>query len=86
MTQTIIIHVIRTNRIPFLQSRPGKGLMLTTTAVMALGIWLPNSPLAPALQLTTLPWLYWPILVVTLLAYLTLTQVVKMWLLRKQWI
>ena len=86
MTQTIIIHVIRTNKIPFLQSRPSKGLMLTTTAVMVLGIWLPNSPLAPALQLTTLPWLYWPILVVTLLAYLTLTQVVKMWLLRKQWI
>ncbi len=86
VTQTFIIHVIRTNRIPFLQSWPGKGLMLTSVAVVALGIWLPTSPLAPALQLTALPWLYWPILAVTLLAYLTLTQVVKMWLLRKQWI
>jgi Mg2+-importing ATPase len=80
MTQTIIIHVIRTNRIPFLQSRASRGLTLTTAAVMALGVWLPYSPLAGALGLVALPGLYWPILLATLGAYIGLTQLLKVWL------
>jgi Mg2+-importing ATPase len=86
MTQTLIIHVIRTNRIPFLQSRASLALTATTVAIMAFGIWLPHSPLAPALGFTHLPGLYWPILLLTLLSYVALTQVIKMWLLRKRWI
>src|ERR1700727_2383740 len=50
MTQTLIIHVIRTNKIPFLQSRASLALTATTVAIMALGIWLPYSALAPALN------------------------------------
>jgi Mg2+-importing ATPase len=53
---------------------------------MAIGMWLPSSPLAPALGLTHLPGLYWPILMVTLLCYVILTQMVKVWLPRKKWI
>ncbi len=53
---------------------------------MALGIWLPYSPLTSALGLTHLPKLYWPILLLTLLSYMGLTQIIKVWLLRKQWI
>jgi Mg2+-importing ATPase len=86
MTQTLIIHVIRTNRIPFLQSRASIPLTLTTFAIMALGMWLPYSPLAPALGLTRLPHMYWPILLLTLLSYMALTQVVKVQLLRRHWI
>jgi Mg2+-importing ATPase len=86
MTQTLIIHVIRTNRIPFLQSRASWPLTLTTLAIMAFGIWLPWSPLAGALGLSRLPGLYWPILLLTLLSYVGLTQVIKMWLLRRKWI
>jgi Mg2+-importing ATPase len=86
MTQTLIIHVIRTNRIPFIQSRASLPLILTTLCIMALGVWLPYSPLASSLGLINLPRLYWPILVLTLLSYMTLTQVLKMWLLRKNWI
>jgi len=86
MTQTLIIHVIRTNKIPFLQSRASLALTATTVAIMAFGIWLPYSPLAPALGFTHLPGLYWPILLLTLLSYVALTQVIKMWLLRKRWI
>jgi Mg2+-importing ATPase len=41
MTQTLIIHVIRTNKIPFIQSRASRSLTLTTLAIMALGAWLP---------------------------------------------
>jgi P-type Mg2+ transporter len=86
MTQTLIIHVIRTNKIPFLQSRASLSLTLTTFAIMAFGIWLPNSPLSSALGLSHLPHLYWPILLLTLFCYLCLTQIVKVWLLRKHWI
>ena len=86
MTQTLIIHVIRTNKIPFLQSRASLPLTLTTLGVMAFGMWLPYSPLASALGLTHLPHLYWPILMLTLLSYMGLTQVIKVWLLRKHWI
>jgi len=86
MTQTLIIHVIRTNRIPFLQSRASLELIFTSSAIMAFGIWLPYSPLASSLGLVHLPGLYWPILVVTLFAYMALTQVIKVWLLRKHWI
>ena len=45
MTQTLIIHVIRTNKIPFIQSRASWPLTVTTLSIMALGMWLPYSPL-----------------------------------------
>jgi Mg2+-importing ATPase len=86
MTQTLIIHVIRTNKIPFLQSRASWPLTVTTLSIMAIGMWLPYSPLASSLGFTHLPWLYWPILLLTLLSYVGLTQIIKVQLLRKQWI
>ncbi len=86
LTQTLIIHVIRTNKIPFLQSRASLPLMVTTAAIMLVGIWLPSSPLGPVLGMTPLPHLYWPIIALTLLAYMVLTQLVKAWLLRRRWI
>jgi Mg2+-importing ATPase len=86
MTQTLIIHIIRTNKIPFFQSRASWSLTLTTMAIMAFGAWLPYSPLASSLGLVHLPGLYWPILLATLLAYSCLTQGIKVWLLRMKWI
>ena len=86
MTQTLIIHVIRTNKIPFLQSRASWPLTMTTLSIMAFGTWLPYSPLASSLGLVHLPRLYWPILMLTLLSYVCLTQIIKLWLLRKKWI
>ncbi len=86
ITQTLIIHVIRTNKIPFIQGRASWQLSMMTVLVMAAAIWLPFSPIATALGFTHLPPLYWPILVLTALSYVVLTQGVKMWLLRKAWI
>ncbi len=86
MTQTLIIHVIRTNRIPFIQSRASRPLMFTTVSFMGFGVCLPYSPLASALGLTRLPGLYWPILMITLLGYMGLAQIIKVWLLRRHWI
>jgi len=86
MTQTLIIHVIRTNKIPLLQSRASGPLTVTTLSIMAFGMWLPYSPLASSLGLAHLPGLYWPILMLTLLGYVSLTQMIKVWLLHKRWI
>ena len=86
ITQTLIVHVIRTNKIPFVQSRASWQLTMTTLSIMAIAAWLPYSPLAPALGFTALPPLYWPILLATLFCYVVLTQTVKMWLIRKAWL
>ena len=86
LTQTLIIHIIRTNRIPFLQSRASWPVITTTMIIMIVGMWLPFSPIGHWLKFTPLPSLYWPLLVLTLGCYVLLTQGVKMWLIRKAWI
>jgi Mg2+-importing ATPase len=86
MTQTLVIHVIRTNQVPFLQSRASWQLTMTTVVIMALGAYLPTSPLAEALGFVPLPGLYWPLLALTLVSYVGLTQVMKMWLVGKAWV
>src|ERR1039457_3552237 len=86
MTQTLIIHVIRTNKIPFLQSRASWPLTVTTVVIMCFGMWLPFSPMATALGFVRLPGLYWPLLALTLVCYMGLTQIIKAWLFRKAWI
>jgi Mg2+-importing ATPase len=86
LTQTLIIHVIRTNKIPFLQSRASWPLIVTSAAIMLVGAWLPVSPMGLWLGFVPLPALYWPLLLATLVSYVALTQLVKMWLVRKKWI
>jgi Mg2+-importing ATPase len=86
LTQTLIIHVIRTSKLPFVQSRASGALMLTSLGVAGIGIAIPFSPLGPYLGFRALPPLYWPFLAATILGYVVLTQSVKMWLLRRHWI
>jgi Mg2+-importing ATPase len=86
MTQTLIIHVIRTNLVPFIQSRASWQLTMTTLLIMGIGCYLPYSPLAGPLGFVALPPLYWPILLATLVCYVGLTQLVKTWLIRKAWV
>jgi len=86
LTQTLIIHIIRTNRIPFIQTRASWPVILTTAIIMMIGVWLPFSPIAGLLGFAALPPLYWPLLILTLVCYVLLTQGVKMYLLRKAWI
>jgi Mg2+-importing ATPase len=86
LTQTLIIHIIRTNKIPFFQSRPSWPLAVMSTVIMAIGVAIPFSPLGDYLGFTPLPPLYWPLLVLTLVCYVALTQVVKTWLLKQKWI
>jgi len=82
-TQTLIIHVIRTDKIPFIQSRASRPLILTSLVIVAVGAWLTVSPLATMLGFVPLPQLYWPLLAAMLLAYVVLTQLVKAWFVRR---
>jgi P-type Mg2+ transporter len=86
LTQTLIIHIIRTNRIPFLQSRSSWPMLVLSSVIVAIGLWIPMSPLGPYLGFTPLPALYWLLLAVSLAGYIVLTQLVKMWLLGRRWI
>jgi len=82
-TQTLIIHVIRTNKIPFIQSRASWPLILTSLIIVAAGAWLTVSPLANTLGFVPLPPLYWLLLAIMLLGYALLTQMVKTWFTRR---
>ncbi|MCF7545748.1 magnesium-translocating P-type ATPase [Pseudomonas petrae] len=77
LTQTLIVHMIRTPKIPFLQSRAAMPLMVMTGVIMAVGIFLPMGPVAHYFKLQALPPLYFAILPVILIAYVALTQAVK---------
>jgi Mg2+-importing ATPase len=59
---------------------------MTTLLIMGIGAYLPYSPLAATLGFVPLPGLYWLLLAATLLCYVGLTQVIKMWLIRKAWV
>jgi P-type Mg2+ transporter len=83
LTQTLIVHIIRTQRIPFVQSRASWPMLLTTLAVMAVGVWLPFSPLAHFLGFTPLPAVFFLWLAAFLVAYSFLTHAVKMWFARR---
>ncbi len=77
LSQTLIVHVIRTGGIPFLDSRSAAPLLVTTIAVCAAAMWLPFSGFAHLLGLTPLPSAYWFALAAILVCYLLLTQSVK---------
>jgi Mg2+-importing ATPase len=83
LTQTLIVHIIRTQRIPFIQSRPSKPMFLGTLLVMAVGVWLPFSPMASALGLTPLPAIYFVWIAGFLVSYCVITHGVKMWFTRR---
>jgi Mg2+-importing ATPase len=86
LTQTLIIHVIRTNKIPFLQSMASWPLIVMSAVIMGVGLSIPLTPLGTYLGFTQLPMLYYPLLAITLVSYVVLTQVVMTRLLRRQWI
>ncbi len=77
MTQTLVVHMIRTRKIPFIQSRPSAPLMMMTLLIMAVGIFIPMGPLAHYFKLQALPMSYFGILALILLGYMLLTQAMK---------
>lgn len=87
LTQTLIVHIIRTSKIPFLQSWASKPMIISTICVIAVGIYLPFSPFAGAFKFLPLPPLYFGLLFIGLILYFLITQFLKMWFIKKyEWI
>jgi P-type Mg2+ transporter len=83
LTQTLIVHIIRTRRVPFFGSNASLHLTLTTLFIMGVGAWLPYSPFASDLGMTPLPGIYWVWITGFLLCYSLLTHVVKTWFFKR---
>jgi len=79
LSQTLIIHMIRTSKVPFLQSWAATPLTILTVLIMAIGIYIPFSPFAHAIGLMPLPLPYFYWLALILVSYCVLTQGVKRW-------
>ena len=77
VSQTFVVHMLRTRKIPFLQSTASLPVLLSTTAAIALACWLPFSPIAESIGFVALPPIYFGWLALTILAYIALTQQVK---------
>jgi len=88
LTQTLIVHMIRTQHIPFIQSRAATPVIVLTASIMAFGIYLPFSPLGAHLGMVPLPVAYFGWLAGILLSYCVLTQLVKTLYIRRfgQWL
>jgi Mg2+-importing ATPase len=82
-TQTLVIHIIRTGKIPFIESRPSRFLILTSIFIVATGMLIPFSPLAKPFGFVAPPPLYFVILFFMVVTYLLLVQVVKTWFVKK---
>jgi P-type Mg2+ transporter len=83
LTQTLVVHMLRTPKLPFVQSRAAAPLLVMTLVIMAIGLWLPLSPLADYLKLQALPAAYCGWLVAILLGYCTLTTLMKQLYIRR---
>ena len=83
LTQTLIVHIIRTRRIPFFGSHASWHMTLTTLVIMAVAVWLPYSPFAAELNMVPLPPVYWLWITAFLLCYAVLTHYVKTWFFKR---
>jgi len=83
LTQTLVVHMIRTRRIPFLQSSASAPVLGLTTAIIAIGMAIPYTGLGHKLGMLEMPPVYYAWLAATVLAYCALTQLVKVVYMRR---
>jgi P-type Mg2+ transporter len=83
VSQTLIIHIIRSKKMPFFQTWASPPLLITSLLVVMTGIAITLSPFAHYLNFVRLPILYWPLLLLMIFVYIVLTQLVKMWYVKK---
>ena len=83
LSQTLVVHIIRTGKIPFVESHASLALTVTGVAICLIGMALPFLPIGAWFGLVPLPGKYWLFLPVILVCYLALTQVVKARMIRR---
>ena len=88
LTQTLVVHMIRTEKMPFIGSRASNALLISTAIVMAVGVILPYTTIGSAAQLTPLPAQYFIYLLAILLGYCLLVTAMKKWYIKRfgQWL
>jgi Mg2+-importing ATPase len=82
-TQTLVIHVIRTSKIPFVQSMPSRFLIMTSILIVLIGFAMPFSPLRAVFAFVHPPFYYFAIVLAIVSAYLFMVNLVKGWFVRK---
>lgn len=82
-TQTLVIHIIRTAKIPFLESKPSRFLALTSLLIISISIAIPFSPLGPHFGFVCPPTKYFLVLLGIVISYLWTTQMVKTWYVKR---
>ena len=82
-TQTLVIHIIRTGKIPFIESRPSQFLIFTSIYIVTIGLILPFTTLGKYFKFVVPPPLFFLILIVIIALYLLLVQFVKSWFIKK---
>ena len=82
-TQTLVIHVIRTGKIPFIESKPSQFLIFTSIYIVTIGLVLPFTPLGKYFKFVIPPPLYFVALIIIVVAYLFTVQLVKSWFIKK---
>ncbi|HED37891.1 MAG TPA: magnesium-translocating P-type ATPase, partial [Ignavibacteria bacterium] len=83
LTQTLIVHIIRSRKVPFFGSHASLSMTLTTLFIMLIGAWLPYSPFAETFGLVPLPAIYWIWIISFLIFYAIITHLVKVWFFKK---
>jgi Mg2+-importing ATPase len=83
LSQTLIVHMIRTQKIPFIQSRAATALLAMTAVIMVIGVALPMTDFGHNFKLTQLHWAFFPWLAGILLGYMVLTQAMKGFFVRR---
>ena len=83
LSQTLIVHMIRTRKIPFIQSWATAPVVALTSVIMLIAIAIPFSPLAASFKMVALPVSFFPWILVILVSYCMLTQLVKTWFIKK---
>ena len=83
LSQTLIVHIIRTGRVPFFESMASLPLTITGVVICAIGVALPFLPIGAWFGFTPLPGIYWLALAAILVTYMALTQFVKTWMIRR---
>ncbi len=83
MTELLVVFIIRTNRVPFLKSKPGKWLVLSSCIIGLVVLLLPFTPLSALFGFTALPWRYFIILGVMVLTYLLIVEAAKVYFFKR---
>lgn len=83
ITQTLVIHIIRTGKIPFIESKPSQFLIFTSIYIVTIGLFIPFTPLGKYFGFVIPPASYFLALTVIVGSYLFFVQMVKNWFIRK---